>query len=89
VTSPSVLELRFKAPYSIDEPGEVALEDYARVLTKAVSAEGLRDPADTRMITGVRLLGLDTAPTEALFTDLEDFARGLVSRTAGAGLGWG
>ena len=88
MTSPAALDLRFKAGYPIDEPGEVALEDYARVLTKAASAEGLRDPAEPLMITGVRVLGLGAAPTPALFTDLEDFARGLVSGAPGGGLGW-
>ena len=89
MTSPISVELRFKAGYPIDEPGEVALEDYARVLTKTASAEGLRDPADPLIVTGVRVLGLTAAPTQALLSDLEAFARGLVSRTPGGGLGWG
>ncbi len=86
---PPALELRFKAGYPIDEPGEVALEDYARVLTRAASAEGLRDPADPLLIMGLRVWGLAAVPTPVLCTDLEDFARGLVSRAPGGGLGWG
>lgn len=82
------MELRFAAGYAIDDPGEVALEDYARVLTKAATAEGLRDPADPRRVTGVRLSGLAAAPAPALVADLEDFARSLVADPSSGGLGW-
>ena len=82
------MELRFAAGYPIDEPGEVALEDYARVLTKAATAEGIRDGSDPRRVTGVRLDGLAATPAPALLGDLEDFARSLVADPSSGGLGW-
>jgi hypothetical protein len=88
VTRGPDLDLRFRGSYPIDEPGEVALEDYARVLAKALAAEGLRDPADPMHVVGVRVKGLGASPTPALVSDIEDFARSLVARTPGGGLGW-
>ncbi len=81
-------DLSFQAGYPIDEAAEVALEDYARVLARARGAFGLRAPEDPGSVRGVHVCGLRASPTPALLTDLEDFARSLVSGAAGGGLGW-
>jgi hypothetical protein len=39
------------------------------------------------MVKGVHVCGLGTALTQALLSDLEDFARGLTP-TGSSGLGW-
>ena len=66
--------------------GEVALEDYARTLTRARAAEALH-AGDSAAIRGVHVCGLAGALTPALRRDVEDFARSLVAGTGG-GLGW-
>lgn len=81
-------DLSFHAGYPIDETGEVALEDYARVLARARAAFGLRASEDPGAVRGVHVCGLGSSPSAALLTDLEDFARSLVAGTAGGGLGW-
>lgn len=72
----------------MSEAGEVALEDYARVLTAAVRAEAVRDDATESRVTAVRLVGPSAPPTAAQKRDIEDFARGLVADGGGLGLGW-
>jgi hypothetical protein len=79
-------ELAFRAPYPIDDSGEVALEDYARAVARAAAAVAQRDPASR--VRGVRLLGLDAPPAPGVLQDVEDFARDLAARTGGSGLGW-
>lgn len=79
-------DLSFQAGYPVDEPAEVALEDYARALLRARAVEGIRSEEDPAMVRGVHVCGLGASPTPALFTDVEDFARSLVVR--GGGLGW-
>jgi hypothetical protein len=86
--APDCFDLGFQAAYPIDEPGEVALEDYARALFRARAAEGVRAEDDPLMIRAVHVCGMGCSPTPALMTDLEDFARSLVTRTNGGGLGW-
>ncbi|HET7294694.1 MAG TPA: hypothetical protein VFM88_19890 [Vicinamibacteria bacterium] len=81
-------DLSFQARYPIAEAGEVALEDYARVLARARAAFGLRASDDPGSVRGVHVCGLQATPTASLVTDLEDFARSLVSGAAGGGLGW-
>jgi hypothetical protein len=78
----------FHATYAIDAPGEVALEDYARVLTRAESAEALHHDAEPDRVGGVRLRGPAAEVTPSLRADIEDFARDLASRGGGNGLGW-
>jgi hypothetical protein len=80
-------EIGFETPQPLGEPAEVALEDYARALTRAQGAEALRAADDPAMVRGVHLCGLGTAVTSTLLRDLEDFARSLVSGSGG-GLGW-
>lgn len=81
-------DLGFQAVHPIDEAGEVALEDYARVLLRARAAFGLRAPEEPGSVRGIHVCGLPSSPTSALLTDLEDFAHSLVAGSAGGGLGW-
>lgn len=81
-------DLSFRAAYPIDEPGEVALEDYTRTLLRGRAAEGLRAADDPAMVRGVHVCGLGASPTPALVTDIEDFARSLAVARHGGGLGW-
>jgi hypothetical protein len=81
-------EVRFPIPYAIDAPGEVALEDYARVLARAEAAQVLREEGGGERVAGVRLASPRSALTPALRTDVEDFARDLAQRSGGGGLGW-
>ena len=78
----------FHTTYAIDAPGEVALEDYARVLARAESAEALHQDAQPERVRGVRLVGPAVEVTPSLRADIEDFARDLASRGGGNGLGW-
>jgi hypothetical protein len=84
---PGCYDLSFQAGYPIDEPAEVALEDYARALTRADAVQALRARDDPAMVRGVHVCGLGSSLTQAMLTDLEDFARGLV-RPGNEGLGW-
>jgi hypothetical protein len=75
----------FAAALAMDEASEVALEDYARVLTRARAAEAV--PADEPgIIQGVHLCGV-AAPAPAVMADIEGFARSLTAVRAGS-LGW-
>lgn len=79
-------DLAFRTSYELDDPGEMALEDYARVLARAHAAEAVRG-ADAR-VSGVRLRDASEPPSAAACRDIEDFARDLAGRGGGSGLGW-
>ena len=79
-------EIDFGTALPLDEPAEVALEDYARALTRARAAEAVRAGNDPATVRGVHVCGLATTLTPALLRDLEDFARSLITGTGG--LGW-
>jgi hypothetical protein len=81
-------ELAFREGYAVDDAGEVALEDYAREVTRAREVEAVREEAAPGVVTGLHLCGLDAEPAPALRADVEDFARDLVVRAGGGGLGW-
>ena len=81
-------DVAFQAGYPVDEPGEVALEDYARTLTRSGEAEAVRAGDDPSRVTGVHVCGPGSSVTPAVLTDIEDFARDLVARGGGGGLGW-
>jgi hypothetical protein len=81
-------DLTFQAGYPVDEPGEVALEDYSRSLLKARAVEGIRAEEDPAIVKGVHVCGLGASPTPAILTDVEDFARSLIGRGGSGGLGW-
>ncbi len=81
-------ELTFRSGYALSESGEVALEDYARVLAQAEGAEAVRRPDDPALVRGVRLRAAAATLTEALARDIEDFAHGLAQGRPDGGLGW-
>ena len=85
---PGCFDLPFRAGYPLDEAGEVALEYYARALTRAAEAEALRAEDDPVRVCGVHVCRLGAAVTPAIASDLEDFARDLAVRAGGSGLGW-
>jgi hypothetical protein len=78
-------ELAFETGFLMGEAPEVALEDYAREMTRAGAAEAIRDP-DGR-VGRVHLCGLPGPLAATATRDIEDFARSLVAPEAG-GLGW-
>jgi len=83
----------FREPVALDDPAEVALEDYARAVARAREAEAVRAAGEgsgvASTVTGVRLTGIASPPTPAMRSDIEDFARDLALRGEGSGLGWG
>jgi hypothetical protein len=78
----------FREPVRLDDPAEVALEDYARAVARAREAEAVRAGGDGSPVTGVRLAGVASLPTPQMRSDIEDFARDLALRGEGSGLGW-
>src|SRR4029453_18012642 len=85
---PGCYEIDFATAYPLDEAAEVALEDYARALTRARSAEGVRAGDDPATVRGVPAGGMGWTAHPALLRDLEDFARSLIMGPGGGGLGW-
>jgi hypothetical protein len=85
---PGCRELAFREGYAVDDAGEVALEDYAREVTRARDVEAVRREGEPGLVIGLHLCGLDAEPAPALRADVEDFARDLAARSGGAGLGW-
>jgi hypothetical protein len=79
-------DLAFQSAYILDDPGEMALEDYARVVCRAEGAEAVRG-ADSR-VGAVRLRRPGGPVSAAALRDVEDFARDLATRGGGSGLGW-
>ena len=83
------LDLAFQARYALGEAGEVALEDYARTLSRAGAVELVRAQDDASAVSGLHLCGVDAALTPAVITDVEHFARDLaMGGGSGGGLGW-
>ena len=80
------LDVLFRASYAIPDPGEVALEDYARAFARARAAEAIRSE-DDHTVRGVHLCGLSAPAGPAVAADIEAFARDLRDQ-AGNGLGW-
>ena len=85
---PDCRDLAFQGGYRLPEPAQVALEDYARVLTRSRGAESIRPEDDLSVVTGVHVCGPGTTPEPQTVTDLEDFARDMAIRGPGGGLGW-
>jgi hypothetical protein len=83
---PGRVVLRFAAPRALGAAGLVALEDYARELTRARAAEALLSDGEAGALVGIALEAPLAAGHEAL-EDIEAFARDLVERE-GSGLGW-
>jgi hypothetical protein len=82
-------ELAFGEGLALSDAGEVALEDYARVMMAAARAEAVRDEDGGGRITAVRVVAPSSPPTADQRRDIEDFARGLAEQGGGLGLGWG
>lgn len=71
---------------AVPEPAaQVALEDYARVLTRARAAEVVT--GTDGHVHAVHLCGLPAAVTADAARDVADFARELTNESRG-GLGW-
>lgn len=81
------VELSFGATYAVDGGGQVALEDYARALTRAGGAEAIPAPGDPGRLAGLHLCAPAEPPRAAVVEDIEAFAREMAHR-AGDGLGW-
>jgi hypothetical protein len=81
-------ELVFREGLALSDGGEVALEDYARVLTAAARADAVRGEGTGARVTGVRVVAPSSPPTDDQQRDIEDFARGLEAEGGGPGLGW-
>jgi hypothetical protein len=80
------VELSFAQPVSLPEAAEVALEDYARTLTRAERAETFAAGA---RVGGVHVCRPLEPLTQVLRRDVEDFACELArSAEGGGGLGW-
>jgi hypothetical protein len=79
-------DLRFTVPLALQDGARVALEDYARVLTRAESAEVL---VDADFVCGVHVCRPSVPPPPPVLRDLEAFAEELARRgERGGGLGW-
>jgi hypothetical protein len=83
--APDCHEVSFTAGCAMGEAAEVALEDYAREMTRALGSEAVRGQ-DSR-VGGVHLCGLAEPVGAGASRDIEDFARSLAAPEAG-GLGW-
>jgi hypothetical protein len=81
------VEVVFRADYAVASTAEVALEDYARALTRAAGAEALPAGDGPGRLRGVHLCAPAVRPEGAVRDDIEAFARDLAGRT-GDGLGW-
>jgi hypothetical protein len=79
--------LLFAAPLGLRGTAAVALEDYARELTRARAAEALPVEADPDLLRGLALEAPLEPPEGAVLEDIEAFARELAAREA-PGLGW-
>lgn len=79
-------DLAWSAARALSDAAQVALEDYARALFRAASAEALVGPAGR--VSGVHVCGLPAEPTPEARRDLEAFAEDLAQRENGGGLGW-
>jgi len=81
------VELAFKRPVILPETAEVALEDYARALTRSERVEAVAGSGSA--LNGVHLCRPGVPMNPDLLRDLEDFAFDLERRSEGSGgLGW-
>jgi hypothetical protein len=80
-------ELSFGGSYAVGAGRQVALEDYARALTRADGAEAIPAPGDPGRLRGLHLCAPAEPPRGVVLEDIEAFAREM-ARRAGDGLGW-
>jgi hypothetical protein len=78
-------EIALAPEVGLEPPAQVALEDYARVLTRARAAEVVT--GDDGRIRAIHLCGLPSTPSPEAARDVADFARELTNEPRG-GLGW-
>jgi hypothetical protein len=81
------VDLAFADAYAVGAGGQVALEDYARVLTGAEGAEALVAAEGAGRILGLHLCAPVAPLPPAVVQDIEAFAREMAERV-GDGLGW-
>jgi hypothetical protein len=81
-------DIDFREACVLDDPAEVALEDYAQTVIGSRRAEACRLEQRPAEVSGVHVCGAPEPPSPAAIADIEDFARDLVARSGGAGLGW-
>ena len=81
-------ELRLPEPLALSESAEVALEDYAREVTRSERALALRGAPGDAPVQALRLFGLAREPEEDARRDILAFARALAEASGSAGLGW-
>jgi hypothetical protein len=79
-------ELVFPQAGRLDASAQVALEDYAQVITGARSAAVVE--GGDGLVTGVHLCGLGAPPTAEVEQDVRAFAYELQAAKRGTGLGW-
>lgn len=82
------LELTLPEPLRLGESAEVALEDYAREITRSERVLALRD-AQGSLVVALSFDGLPAPPGDEARRDILDFARELARVGEGPGLGWG
>jgi len=79
--------LRFATERAISASGVIALEDYARELTRAEAADAIVAEDGAGRLVGLVLEAPRVPARGAVADDIEAFAREL-SEHAGPGLGW-
>jgi len=80
------VDLSFGDTYAVGAGGHVALEDYARALTRAEGAETIPAPGDPASLGGLHLCAPAVPPRGAVLEEIEAFARQM--HRIGDGLGW-
>lgn len=81
-------DLALGRPRRLSEPAAVALEDYARTLSRAAHAEAI-PASEPGWLAGVHVCGAASAPDASVERDLAAFARDLAGdKEEAAGLGW-
>ena len=80
------VDVRFAEALALDPAAEVALEDYARALLEARTADAASAPDGK--IAGIHVCGAELAAGDAMRADVEAFARDMAQRSEGGGLGW-
>ena len=85
---PDCYDIEFEEACPLDDPAEIALEDYAQTVTGAGKAEAYRPDQRATAVSGVHVCGAPGPPSPAMIADVVDFARDLTARSGGAGLGW-